>query len=188
MQRNHFLGLYGIVALLAVVLTVTATLAQGPLPQASEEHKILEHEAGIWDAEMKIWHTPDAEPVGGKAVETNHMLGSMWLVSEIKGDMMGMPFTGRGQYGYDPTKKKYIGTWIDNISPYLSLMEGTMDDSHKLTMLSKGRDFQTGEIQTTKLESTYPDQDHKTFTMFAPVPDKEGEWWKMMEIHYTKRK
>jgi len=32
------------------------------------------------------------------------------------------------------------------------------------------------------------DNDHKKFQIFMPVEGKEGEWWKQMEIEYTRRK
>lgn len=173
-------------ALLFVGVVTNLTTAQAP-PQAGEQHQGLANEVGIWDAETKIWMAPGMDPMTSKATETNKMLGKMWLISEFKGDMAGMPFTGQGQFGYDPAAKKYIGTWIDTFSPYLSVMEGTME-GNKLTMISKGRDAMTGKETITKMVSTYTDEDHKTFEMFSPVEGKDGEWWKMMEVSYTRRK
>jgi len=172
--------------LVAVAICFSAT-AKAQFPQASDEHQQLAHEVGTWDATTKMWPTPDAQPIPGKAVETNTMLGKLWIVSEFKGDMMGMAYVGRGQYGFDPIKKKYVGTWIDSMSPHLSIMAGTLDDG-TLTMMSKGIDAATGKEQTTKMVSTYEDDDHRTFTMFAPHPEKKGEWWKMLEVKYTRRK
>lgn len=161
----------------------TAQVRQGP------EHRILASEAGVWDAESKFWMTPEADPLTSKAVETNSMLGEFWMVSQYKSDLGGFPFEGRGQFGYDPVSKKFTGTWVDTMSPYLSVMEGSMDQSSKtLTMLSKGRDAQTGKESLSKMVTTYVDEDHKKFEMFGPVEGKEGQWWKMMEINYTRRK
>ncbi len=50
-----------------------------------------------------------------------------------------MDFHGQGQTGYDPAKKKYIGTWVDSMSPTIMMMEGDFDPRTKtLTMYSKG--------------------------------------------------
>ncbi len=185
MRRHNCLTLLVFVSLTGFTTTITSLHAQGPA-QATPEHEALAEEAGVWDAKTKMWMAPDAEPMAGKAVETNKMLGDLWLVSEFQGEMMGMKFTGHGQYGYDPTTKKYVGTWVDTMSPYLSVMEGTMEDG-KLTMMSRGRDMQTGKETTTKMVSTYPDKDHKTFTMYAPVEGKADAWWKMFEVQYTRR-
>lgn len=185
MRRNHRLILT--VALLAFV--TTSTRAQGQIPQATAEHKGLAAEVGAWDAVSKMWFAPGTEPMGGTAVETNKMLGKMWLISEYKGEMMRAPFVGHGQFGYDPQKKKYVGTWIDTFSPYLSVMEGTLDEkTMTLTMMSKGIDPMTGKETVSKMVSTMIDHDHKKFQIFMPVEGKEGEWWKQMEIEYTRRK
>jgi len=193
MSRNHLFVLT--VAILALGITlditpsITTTRAQGPMPQATAEHKSLEYYVGTWDADSKFWMAPGTEPMTGKAVETNKLLGTMWMVSEFKGEVMGMPFTGLGQYGYDLQKKKYVGTWIDTMSPYLSVMKGTMDKSTKtLTMMSKGFDPMLGKESISKMVSTMIDHDHKKFQIFMPVKGKEGEWWKQMEIEYTRRK
>ncbi len=184
MRHNHSL----VLALVVLSLATTSLHAQGPMPQVTAEHAGLAHEIGVWDADTKMWMAPGAEPMASKAVETNKMLGKMWMVSEFRGEVMGMTFVGHGQFGYDPQKKKYVGTWIDTFSPHLSVMEGTMDEATKtLTMMSKGFDPMLGKEVTSKMVSTMIDKDHKKFQIFMPVEGKEGEWWKKMEIEYTRR-
>jgi len=188
MSRNHFLAPLTVLTLTTLVAGIALVHAQGPMPQASAEHQGLEYEVGTWDAESQFWMTPDTEPLVSKAIEINKMLGTMWLISDYQGDMGGISFFGHGQFGYDPNKKKYVGTWIDSMSPYLSVMEGTMDPTTKiLTMISKGIDPMTGQESVSKMVSTPIDHDHKKFEIFAPVPGKKGEWWKKMEISYTRR-
>jgi len=178
-------------SLVSLALLLALTISGGASAQGrpTAEHRALASEAGVWDAESKFWMAPGTDPLESKAVETNTMMGSFWMVSEYKSDLGGMAFQGRGQMGYDPASKKFVGTWVDTMSPYLSVMEGSMDESNKtLTMMSKGRDPQTGEESISKLVTTYVDDDHKTFEMFSPVDGKKGEWWKMMEISYTRSK
>ena len=166
--------------------TSQAVLAQG---RPTAEHRALASEVGVWDAESKFWMAPETDPLESKAVETNTMLGEFWINSQYKSDLGGVPFEGHGQFGYDPVAKKFVGTWIDTMSPFLSTMEGAMDEAHKtLTVFSKGRDPQTGEENVSKMVTTYVDDNHKKFEMFGPVEGKEGHWWKMMEVNYTRRK
>ena len=172
---------------LGLPLANTAGISAQTRP--SVERDLIINEIGVWNATSKFWMTPEAEPMESKGVETNTMLGQFWIVSQFKSDLGGIAFEGRGQFGFDPTAKKFVGTWIDTESPYLSVMEGTLDNATKtLTMLSKGRDAQTGEESLSKMVTTYSDDDHKTFQMFGPVKGKEGKWWKMMEIKYTRQK
>ncbi len=173
-------------ALLAAALPALNAQAQMP-PTA--EHKALESDVGVWDAEVKMWQTADAEPMDSKAVETNKMLGKLWLLSDFEGDFGGMKFTGHMQLGYDPIKKKFVGTWIDTISPFLQTMEGTYDEKTKTsTMLAAGVDMATGKPSTSKMITRRVSDDERVFEMMMPVEGKEGEWWKMMEVKYTRRK
>ena len=184
MLRNHS----RVLAVVIFALTSLSADAQGPAPQATAEHKALAYEVGTWDAEAKMWMAHDAEPMTSKAVEINKMLGEQWIMSEFRGEVMGVPFVGHGQFGYDPHQKKYIGTWIDSFSPHLSVMEGTMDEATKtLTMMSQGFDSMLGKEVTSKMVSMMIDHDHKKFQIFMPLPGKLGEWWKQMEIDYTRR-
>jgi hypothetical protein len=42
--------------------------------------------------------------------------------------------------GYDPQKKKYVGTWVDSVTPYLWTYEGSLDASGRiLTLETEGR-------------------------------------------------
>ncbi len=174
---------------LALGLLLASSGPASAQTRPSIERDFIINEVGVWNATSKFWMTPDSAPLESKAVETNVLLGQFWIVSQFKSDLGGMAFEGHGQFGYDPTAKKFIGTWIDTTSPYLSVMEGSMDSATRtLTMLSKGRDAQTGEESLSKMVTTYSDDDHKTFEMFGAVKGKKGEWWKMMEIKYTREK
>ena len=170
-------------------IPMASTYGQDYPPKPTAEHQALAEDVGVWDAETKFWMQPDTDPITSKAVETNTMAGQLWLITEFKGNFAGMPFVGHGQFGYDPIAKKYIGTWVDSMAPYLYTMEGTFDEQTKtLTMMSTGRDPKTGKISTSKNITQYIDADTKTFEIHAPVPGQEGKWWKMMEISYKRRK
>jgi hypothetical protein len=103
--------------------------------------------------------------------------------------MMGEKFTGRMNLGYDPTKKKYVATWVDSISPYMQSLEGDYDPATRtLSMTMTGTDFASGETATAKITTRYVDDDHKTFEMQAQPPGQPGKWVKVMETKYTRRK
>ncbi len=169
----------------ALLVGAAVASAQAP-PQPQQEHQEMAREAGVWTATTKMWQDPSAEPEVGKATETNTMLGGMWLISKFDGEFGGMPFTGHSQMGYDPAAKKYVGTWIDTMSPYLMTMEGEYNAAdHTLTMLTKSTDCMTNEPCEGKLVTKYTDDDHKTFTMYMKKGD---EYQKSLEIEYTRQK
>jgi hypothetical protein len=73
---------------------------QAQLPQVSDEHKFLHKDVGTWDAVMKIFPQEGAAPVESKGSEKNELLpGGMWLISQFKGEVFGVPFTGVGTIG-----------------------------------------------------------------------------------------
>lgn len=173
--------------LLLAAMATTATAEEHMKP--TKQHEEMARDAGVWDAEVTMWEKPDAEPAKSKAVETNKMLGKMWLLSEFKGEFAGQPFEGHSACGYDPIKKKYVGGWIDSMSPFMMSMEGDYDaDSHTLTMMGEGTDCMTGKHCQTKMVTAYEGEDAKTFEMHKPVEGEDGKWWKVMEIKYTRQK
>jgi hypothetical protein len=177
----------------AAVLLLAAPLARAQeMPanmQPGPEHEQMARDAGVWDAEMSMYGAPDAEAVTSKGVETNEMFGKIWLLSKFEGDVMGTPFSGRSQMTYDPVKKQYVGTWIDTMAPVMLTMSGTYDvATHTLTMMMEGTDAMTGQPGKWKSVTRYIDEDTKEFQMLAPVEGQDGQWWKMMEIKYKRRK
>ena len=158
---------------------------QPQLPQATDEHKLFHQDVGTWDATMKIFPGEGAEPLVSKGTEKNELLpGGMWLVSRFDGNFIGMPFKGIGTFGYDPVEKKYIGTWIDSMSPHLTIMKGEYDPETKtMNATGEGRDFETGEVTTSRHITRYIDENTRTFEIHA---NKGGEERKVLEIHYKR--
>jgi hypothetical protein len=131
-------------------------LAAQPYVAPTKYHKELARDEGVWDAEVSMWVSPDSEPLKSKAVERNKMLGEMWLMGEFEGEFAGQPFQGRSATGYDPIKKKYVGGWLDTVSPFMWMMEGDYDvESHTLTMMGQGVDAMTGKTQKSKMITRY---------------------------------
>jgi hypothetical protein len=168
---------------------VAAGVSRGQGMPPTKEHEAMHRDAGVWDADCTFWMTPGGEPVHSKGVETIRSLGKLWLVGDFEGEMGGAKFTGHSQTGYDPAKKKYVGTWIDTMSPFMNTMEGDYDVAkHTLTMNMTGVDPGTGKTVTSTAVTHYVDEDTKTFEIQGPDPSDETKTFKMMEIKYKRRK
>jgi len=159
-----------------------------PMPKPSKEHGYLKEGAGTWDYVMKFKMGPDAPETEVKGVETVQMLGEFWAIFDIKTDnMMGMAWHGHGTIGYDPDKKKYVGTFIDSLSPDRMLGEGTLDAAGKvLTMMWEGKDHETGKVGKMREVSERKDKDNGTMTMHRTGPD--GKESVLFTINYTRKK
>jgi Protein of unknown function (DUF1579) len=158
-------------------------LAQPPMPQPGPEHEMLKKDVGTWDATVEMFMEPGGAATPSKGTETVTMLGGFWQVSEFKSEMMGQPFQGLGSTGYDPAKKKYVGTWIDSMTPAYYTVEGSYDPSTKtLTATMEGPDH-TGQVTKTKATTEWKDADTRVFTMYGPDGKSVG-----MRITYKRRK
>jgi hypothetical protein len=180
---------YLLAAVLMASLARPARAQAPPLATPTREHQEMAREEGVWDADCTTWMTPDAEPMKSTGVETNKMFGKLWLVSEFEGEFGGEKFVGKMQLGYDPVKKKYVGTWIDTMGPFLYTMEGDYDvANHTLTMMMSGVDTMTGKPTQWKSVTRYEDEDTKTVEMHQAVEGQPDKWFKSMEIKYKRRK
>jgi uncharacterized protein DUF1579 len=180
------------VAVLGTSASSTSRAQEGgpPVSKPTAEHKILASEEGTWDASVKTFMSgPDAEPMVSKGVEVNTMMpGGLWMLSKFQGEFGGMPFEGRGQFGYDPLKKKYVGTWIDSTSTILSVLEGEYDAKTK-TMTYVGDGYDPGQKAkfTQKMVTTTKGDGTRVFTLYMKYAGQPAEA-KFMEITYTKKK
>jgi hypothetical protein len=185
---TRFATLAWITAVIAMSLPGALARAQeGPLtPKPTREHELLKKDVGSWDATVKFWEQPGGEEQGSTATEKNELLpGGYWLISRFEGSFGPAKFVGIGTFGYDPEQKKYVGTWVDSMSPYMMVTKAEYDAATKtLTGTGESRDPNTGEAMPTKSISRYVDNNTRTFEMYTPGPD--GKDWKMMEITYKR--
>src|SRR5262245_32240527 len=103
-----------VAVLAAVAVLVGGARAQEPpkMPAPQKEHQWLKQLEGEWETEAEMVMEPGKPPVKSKWTESVRSLGAFWAVAEMKGDCMGVPVTGVMTVGYDPQKKKYVGTWV----------------------------------------------------------------------------
>ena len=161
-----------------------------PLPKPMAEHERLAKDVGTWDATLKTWMTgPDSAPTVSKGVEVVKMMpGGLWAKSEFDGKMGDMEFHGCGQTGYDTKKAKYVGTWVDNMTTELMVMEGSYDAaSHTMTMYAKGTDPSSGKAYDAKMTSKNEDDDTRVFTLSMKSEETKAEYVKTLEITYKRR-
>jgi hypothetical protein len=186
MKRTMLSASVGVALLYSALPSIVAA---EDYTKPTKQHEEMTHEVGVWDADVTMWMAPEAEPQKSKAVETNEMLGKMWLMSKFEGEFGGEKFEGRSAMGYDPIKRKYVGGWVDTMSPFMFRMEGDYDEGSKtLTMFGEGIDCMTGKPHKGKLVTTFDGKDKKTFEMYRQDESDPSKWSKTMEAKYTRRK
>jgi hypothetical protein len=166
-------------------LTLVASLTAQTL-QPTKQHRKLAEQAGVWNAEVVYLDFNTGKPATSKGTSIRKQpLGALWLVDSFQANMMGVPFKGMGTTGYDPIKKKMVGTWIDSMTPSLMVIEGNWDEAGKVLTMSGIGPGEDGEPVKTTLVTTVHSVDEHVFEMFTETPD--GEDMKMMTITYTRR-
>jgi hypothetical protein len=155
------------------------------MPKPGPEHEMLKGDVGVWDATVEMATAPGAPASVSKGTETNTLVGGFWLVSRFKGDMMGQPFEGLGTTGFDPGKRKYVGTWIDSMTPGLYTSEGTYDAATKtMTTWMEGPD-PSGKVTKTRATTQWQGKDARVFTMYGPKA-ADGKEPVTMKITYKR--
>jgi hypothetical protein len=148
-----------------------------------EEHQKMAAEAGNWRQELTFWMAPRAEAQQATSTSTMEpILGGRYFVEEITGTMMGMPFEGRGTFGYDNAKDQYFMTWIDNMGTGVMVGWGEPEGENKVAYEGTFVDPATGEDKPFRTVVTDVDANHSIMEMYVPAPDGSGEF-KNMEIH-----
>jgi Protein of unknown function (DUF1579) len=161
----------------------------------NENHKLLADLDGNWTYTIKAWMNPDPnakpEESNGTAVRKSIMNGRFSTLDVTgKMEMPGpdgkkkqMTFVGHGIDGYDNVKKKFVGSWIDNMGTGIMFSEGTYDPATKTFTYNSEYEGIPGMKQKIREVIKVIDKDHHTLEWYE---DRGGTEVKTMEINYTR--
>ncbi|MHC5538554.1 DUF1579 domain-containing protein [Singulisphaera rosea] len=187
-MRMSFLSLCVVGAV--VVGSFASAQDEPPIPTPTAEHKILAAEEGTWDGVVKCYpNGPESEPMVAKGVEIKSVvLGGLWVVSTFRTELGGATFEGRGQFGFDTTRKKYVGTWIDSMDTALCVLEGSYDAKTK-TLSFKGDAVcpKDGSKLHQRMVTTIKDDGSREFNLYMTGTPTGGKEALVMQILYTQR-
>jgi hypothetical protein len=165
------------------------------LSKLNENHKLIGELAGTWTYTVKFWPAPGApaQESKGVAVRKPTMEGRFYTL-EVNGKMQ-MPgpdgkmkdveFKGMSLEGYDNVKKKFVGTWMDNMGTGIMTSEGTYDPATKTFTYTGEYEAIPGMKQKIREVMKVTDKDHHSFDWYETRGDQEV---KTMEIAYTRKK
>jgi len=155
-------------------------------PQA--EHRWLQKFVGEWVYETEAQMEPGKPLEKFTGTETVRSLGDLWILAEGKGEMPGggvatMVLT----LGYDPQKKRYVGTWVGSMMTHLWVYDGVLDAGGKtLTLDTEGPDmYVEGKMSKYRDIYEFKNSDHRTLT--SHVMGADGTWQVMMKASYRRK-
>ncbi|PYJ20465.1 MAG: hypothetical protein DME92_09590 [Verrucomicrobia bacterium] len=165
------------------------------MSKLNENHKLLSSLDGNWNYTIKFWMNPDpnAKPQESKGTATRKsVMGGRYVMMDVSGKMQ-MPgedgkmkdvqFKGMGLEGYDNVKKKFIGSWIDNMGTGIQFSEGTYDPATKTFTHTSEMEMVPGMKSQVREVLKVADNNHMMLEWYE---NQGGQEKKTMEINYTR--
>jgi hypothetical protein len=184
MSRSIYLFAGGL-----AITCCTLLLGQQPpqFPGPEKQHEWLKQFVGQWESESEAVAAPGQPSTKCKGTMNSRMLGEFWIVSEVSGDMDGVMMKAIQTIGYDPAKKKYIGTWVDSMLNHLWHYEGTVDDSGKImTLEAEGPNFMA-DGKLTKFRDVYEFKSKDHIVATSSARGEDGKWVTFMTGHFRRQ-
>lgn len=157
--------------------------------EPQKEHQWLQKLVGEWTYEGEGMMEPDKPAEKMSGTETVRSIGGLWIQAEGHGEMAGQgPGTMIMTIGYDPQKKRFVGTFFGSMMTNLWVYEGQLDSSGRmLTLDTEGPNMAAeGKMAKYKDVIEFKDDDHRTLTSFMLGDD--GEWHRFMKGEYRRKK
>jgi hypothetical protein len=165
--------------------TMTAT------PQ--EEHHWLDKLVGEWTSEGEAWEPgkPEGQVKRERfaGIERVRSLGGLWTVAEAEGDMPG---AGHGTsimtLGYDPERRRYVGSWIGSMMTHMWKYDGTLDSTQRVLTLGTEGPGMTPDSKVAKYRDVleFKTNDHRVLT--SQILKDDGTWEQFMTVNYHRKK
>ncbi len=157
--------------------------------EPQKEHRWLEALVGDWTYEAEAGAGPGQPSQKATGSETVRSLGRLWMLGEGLGKMPdGGDAKTQITLGYDPDRKRFVGTWIGSMMTHMFVYDGELDAAGKvLTLSTTGPSF-AGDGKNAKYQDviTVKDADHRVLT--SRVQGEDGQWTEFMTAHYRRRK
>jgi len=160
------------------------------------EHEWLKQLVGEWEFESEAREGPDTEPVRMSGAESVRMLGDLWVVGEMRGEMSGGGLcVALMTIGFDPARGgrgtergtgrgegrgKFVGAWVGSPMTHMFVYEGELDAARKvLTLDTTGPSF-TDPSQEARYQDIVELPGDGTRILRSQFRDADGKWHEFM--------
>ena len=154
-----------------------------------KEHAWLQQLVGEWTSEAEATMEPGKPPETFRGTESVRSLGGLWMLAEGQGDMPGGgTATTLMTLGYDPSTKRYVGTWIGSMMTHLWVYDGALDAAERALALEAEGPHMTDQARMTKYRDVieFKSTDHRVLT--SHVLGDDGQWHEFMTANYRRRR
>jgi hypothetical protein len=143
--------------------------------------------AGSWNTLTRYWPAPDAELVESKGTsQRKWILDGRFLMEELDGGNLVLPFRGLGLYGYDAFERKHTSAWVDTMNTSILTNLGTYDKTNDVVNFTgQYKDPWTGTRKPERGVTRFLGNDKHVLEIH--VTESNGKEFKMLEITYTRQ-
>ena len=151
------------------------------------EHQWLQKLVGEWTCEGEAIMEPGKPPTKWKGTESVRSLGGFWTLGEGQGEMPGGgSSTSLMTLGYDPLKKKYVGTFVASMMSHLWLYEGSLDASGKVLTLDTEGPSMGAEGKMAKYQDVIQFENDNHRLLISRMLGDDGKWNEFMRASYRR--
>lgn len=162
-----------------VLMTLGALALAAPQDPANDFFQKME---GEWSVRGTFEGQKDLQ--GTEEVERR--MDGRWVVIEHKLDYGGKPYRGFCLMTFDPEKKTYTGTWMDDASAKPGVFEGKADADGTVTMRATSDVPMTRGWRITRWVFEQTGDDRRTVRVFGCEKAQEQEK-PIAELQYSRR-
>lgn len=152
------------------------------------EHNWLQKLVGEWTSEAEAIMGPDKPPEKFVGTDSVRSVGQVWVMCEGRGEMPGGGIaTTVMTLGYDPARKRFVGTFIGSMMTHMWVYDGALDAAGKvLTLDTEGPHFGAeGKMAKYKDAIELVSDDHRILT--SHMLGDDGTWHQFMTAHYRRK-
>lgn len=158
-------------------------------PEPTPEHQYLLKLVGDWDLESECEGFPDQPSSKYTGKQSTRALGSFWTLGEMETPGPdGAPMHSLITLGFDPARRKFVGSFVSSCMTHQWLYEGSLDaDGRVLTLEAEGPSF-AEEGQTALYQDIIEVLDSDTYLFSSQYRNGDGNWIKFMHGKHTRIK
>lgn len=157
--------------------------------EPQKEHEWLQKFVGEWTFESECVAEPDKPTWKCTGTDSVQSIGGLWVMCEGRSQLPdGKPAITFMTLGYDPARKRYVGTFIGSMMTHLWLYDGGLDgEARVLTLDTEGPSFTApGKLARYQDVIEFKSNDHRVLT--SRFLSEDGKWHEFMTAHYRRIK
>jgi hypothetical protein len=157
-------------------------------PEPQEGHLWLRQLVGEWTFEGEALMGPDQPPAKFQGVERVRQLGDVWTIAEGEGEVPGGGGKSKSMatLGYDPQRKRFVGTFVGSMMPNLWIYDGGLDDAERVLTLESEGPGMSGDGTTARYRDVIELESGDRRSMRSYVEGSDGSWSRIMEMRYRR--